>query len=138
MTKHFKIFVFLIALSVLLASCSSSNIIRTTKSTPSNSSGKFFKKEAEVSYYADKFNGRKTADGTTFSNSKLTAAHRTLPFGTKLKVTNLANNESVVVEVNDRGPQKTSRELDLSKRAFMEITDNKNHGILKVKIEIIK
>jgi rare lipoprotein A len=138
MKKHFKIFVFLIALSVLLASCSSSNIIRTTKSTPSNSSGKFFKKEAEVSYYADKFNGRKTADGTTFSNNKLTAAHRTLPFGTKLKVTNLANNESVVVEVNDRGPQKTSRELDLSKRAFMEITDNKNHGILKVKIEIIK
>jgi rare lipoprotein A len=61
-----------------------------------------------------------------------------LPFGTKLKVTNLANNESVVVEVNDRGPQKTSRELDLSKRAFMEITDNKNHGLLKVKIEIIK
>jgi len=138
MKKHFKIFVFLIALSVLLASCSSSNIIRTTKSTPSNSSGKFFKKEAEVSYYADKFNGRKTADGTTFSNNKLTAAHRTLPFGTKLKVTNLANNESVVVEVNDRGPQKTSRELDLSKRAFMEITDNKNHGLLKVKIEIIK
>lgn len=138
MKKHLTIFVFSIALSVLLASCSSSNIIRTTKSTPSNSSGKFFKKEAEVSYYADKFNGRKTADGTTFSNNKLTAAHRTLPFGTKLKVTNLANNESVVVEVNDRGPQKTSRELDLSKRAFMEITDNKNHGILKVKIEIIK
>ncbi len=138
MKKHFKIFVFLIALSALIASCSSSNVIRTTKSAPSNSSGKFFKKEAEVSYYADKFNGRKTADGTTFSNSKLTAAHRTLPFGTKLKVTNLANNESVVVEVNDRGPQKTSRELDLSKRAFMEITDNKNHGILKVKIEIIK
>jgi rare lipoprotein A len=138
MKKHLTIFVFSIALSVLLASCSSSNIIRTTKSTRSNSSGKFFKKEAEVSYYADKFNGRKTADGTTFSNSKLTAAHRTLPFGTKLKVTNLANNESVVVEVNDRGPQKTSRELDLSKRAFMEITDNKNHGLLKVKIEIIK
>ena len=138
MKKHFKIFVFLIALSVLSASCSSSNVIRTTKSAPSNSSRKFFKKEVEVSYYADKFNGRKTADGTTFSNSKLTAAHRTLPFGTKLKVTNLANNESVVVEVNDRGPQKTSRELDLWKRAFMEITDNKNHGLLKVKIEIIK
>lgn len=138
MKKHFKLFLFLLSVSVLISSCSSSKIIRTTKSETSSSSGKVYKKEAEVSYYADKFNGRKTANGATFSNNKLTAAHRTLPFGTKLKVTNLANNQSVAVEVNDRGPQKTSRELDLSKRAFMEITDNKNHGTLKVKIEIVK
>ena len=138
MKKHFKIFVFLISFSFLISSCSSSKIIRTSKSETSNFSVKVYKKEAEVSYYSDKFNGRKTANGATFSNNKLTAAHRTLPFGTKLKVTNIANNQSVIVEVNDRGPQKTSRELDLSKRAFMEITDNKNHGTLKVKIEIVK
>lgn len=138
MKKHFKIFVFLISFSFLISSCSSSKIIRTSKSETSNSSGKVYKKESEVSYYSDKFNGRKTANGATFSNNKLTAAHRTLSFGTKLKVTNIANNQSVIVEVNDRGPQKTSRELDLSKRAFMEITDNKNHGTLKVKIEIVK
>jgi rare lipoprotein A len=129
---------FIIFFVVFLASCSSSKIIRTTKSETSNLSAKVYKKEAEVSFYADKFNGRKTASGTTFSNNKLTAAHRTLPFGTKLKVTNIANNQSVIVAVNDRGPQKTSRELDLSKRAFMEITDDKNHGTLKVKIEILK
>lgn len=138
MKKHYKIYISLILFSVFLTSCSSSKIIRTSKSETSKSVAKILKREAEVSYYADKFNGRKTANGTTFSNSKLTAAHRTLPFKTKLKVTNIVNNKSVIVEVNDRGPQKTSRELDLSKRAFMEITDNKNHGTLKVKIEILK
>ena len=138
MKKHLKIYISLILFLVFLTSCSSSKVIRTSKSETSKSVSKIFKKEAEVSYYADKFNGRKTANGTTFSNSKLTAAHRTLPFKTKLKVTNVVNSKSVIVEVNDRGPQKTSRELDLSKRAFMEITDNKNHGTLKVKIEILK
>ena len=138
MKKHLKIYIFLILLSVFTTACSSSKIIRTLKSKTAASNAKIYKREAEVSYYADKFNGRKTANGTTFSNSKLTAAHRTLPFGTKLKVTNIVNSKSVIVEVNDRGPQKTSRELDLSKRAFMEITDNKNHGTLKVKIEILK
>lgn len=107
-------------------------------SATKNASGKVYKKNVEVSYYADKFNGNNTANGEKFSNNKLTAAHRQLPFGTKIKVTNIANKESVIVEVNDRGPQKKSRELDLSKRAFMEITDNKNHGTLKVNIEIIK
>ena len=138
MKKHLKIYISLILFLVFLTSCSSSKVIRTSKSETSKSVSKIFKKEAEVSYYADKFNGRKTANGTTFSNSKLTTAHRTLPFKTKLKVTNIVNSKSVIVEVNDRGPQKTSRELDLSKRAFMEITDNKNHGTLKVKIEILK
>lgn len=101
------------------------------------SGGKVLSKSAEASYYADKFNGRKTASGERFSNSKLTAAHRKLKFGTKLKVTNIANNESVIVEVNDRGPFKRGRELDLSKKAFMKITDNKNHGVLRVKIAIV-
>jgi rare lipoprotein A len=107
-------------------------------SSAKNTSGKIYKKNVEVSYYADKFNGNSTANGDRFSNSKLTAAHRQLPFGTKIKVTNVVNQQSVIVEINDRGPQKKSRELDLSRRAFMEITDNKNHGTLRVTIEIIK
>ena len=69
-------------------------------------SAKVFKSKVEASYYADKFNGKKTASGAIFSNSKLTAAHRTLAFGTKVKVTNTANNKSVEVEINDRGPFK--------------------------------
>ncbi len=113
---------------MLMVSCSSSK----------SASGKTFKSNVEASYYADKFNGKKTASGEKFSNNKLTAAHKTLPFGTKIKVTNLANNKSVIVEINDRGPHTKKRELDLSKRAFMEITDNKNHGTLRISIQILK
>jgi rare lipoprotein A len=114
--------------TVLVLSCSSKKEV----------SGTVFKKKAEASYYADKFDGRKTASGEKFSNRKLTAAHRKLAFGTKLKVTNNANNKSVIVIVNDRGPFKKNRELDLSKEAFMQITDNRNHGTLQVTIEILK
>jgi rare lipoprotein A len=106
----------------------------------SSSKGAFgtYDKNAVASYYADKFNGRKTASGEKFSNSKYTAAHKKLPFGTKVKVTNLANGKSVVVTVNDRGPFSRGKDIDLSKKAFMDITDNKNHGELKVTLEISK
>ena len=107
-------------------------------SSKKNVSGKIINKKAHASYYADKFNGRKTASGERFSNRKLTAAHRKLAFGTKLKVTNVVNKKWVLVTVNDRGPFIKSRDIDLSKEAFMQITDNKNHGVLTVTIEIIK
>lgn len=131
--KVIIIFVFLVLL-FLFSGCSSSKTVISTKNTTS----KIFKKNVEASYYADKFDGRKTASGEIFYNSKATCAHRTLAFGTKIKVINNANNQSVIVVVNDRGPQKTSREIDLSKSAFMKITDNKNNGILKVNLETIK
>lgn len=97
-----------------------------------------FKTNAVASYYANKFHGRKTASGAIFDTEKLTAAHKTLPFGTKLKVTNLANGKSVVVEVNDRGPFVKGREIDLSRAAFMEITRDIKYGLMRVDIEIIK
>ena len=90
-----------------------------------------------ASYYHNKVNGRKTASGEVFSNNKLTAAHRTYPFGTYLKVTNVANGKSVVVKVNDRGPFTKGKELDLSRKAFMDITDNPNKGNLQVNIEVV-
>ena len=99
---------------------------------------KLYKENAHASYYHDKFDGRKTASGVRFDNSKLTAAHKKLPFGTKLKVTNERNNKSVIVEVIDRGPFVNGRELDLSKKAFMNITSNKKSGAVFVKIEIIE
>ena len=102
--------------------------------------GKFvlFKKNAHASYYHDKFNGKKTASGKRFDNSKLTAAHRKLPFGTKLKITNEANGKFVIVEVIDRGPFARGREIDLSKKAFMDITSNKRGGAVIVKIEELR
>lgn len=97
-----------------------------------------YKKGAHCSYYHDKFNGRKTASGTRFDNKKLTAAHRKFPFGTKLRVTNEKNGKSVIVEVSDRGPYSRGREIDLTKRAFMQIADNKNSGSMIVTIDEIR
>ncbi|KLT69541.1 MULTISPECIES: septal ring lytic transglycosylase RlpA family protein [unclassified Flavobacterium] len=96
-----------------------------------------YKKNAHASYYADRFNGKKTANGSRFSNSAYTAAHKKLPFGTRIKVTNEANGKFVIVKVTDRGPFVRTRELDLSKRAFMEITKSKGAGAMKVTIETI-
>ena len=102
--------------------------------------GKFvlFKKDAHASYYHDKFNGKKTASGKRFDNSKLSAAHRKFPFGTKLRITNEANGKFVIVEVIDRGPFARGREIDLSKKAFMDITSNKRSGAVIVKIEELR
>jgi rare lipoprotein A len=75
----------------------------------------------KASFYADKFNGRKTANGERFSNAKRTAAHKTLPFDTKVKVTNLRNGKSVTVRINDRGPFVAGRSIDLSKKAARKI-----------------
>jgi rare lipoprotein A len=97
---------------------------------------KLYKSKAHASYYANRFNGKKTASGTRFSNKKLTAAHRKLPFGTKLRVTNLKNGRHVIVTVNDRGPFVRGREIDLSKTAFMYIAFNKAGGEMMVKIEV--
>lgn len=77
--------------------------------------------KGNASYYADKFHGRKTANGERFSNNDMTAAHRTFPFGTRLRVTNQHNGESVDVRVNDRGPFIKGRIVDLSKAAARKI-----------------
>lgn len=123
-----RIFILLVIFASILASCSSGK----------SAVGSMYKKNVHASYYADKFNGKKTASGEKFNNNKYTAAHKKLPFGTKVKVTNKANDKSVVVEINDRGPFSAGREIDLSKKAFMEIADNKNHGSLTVNIEVVK
>ncbi|WP_027178451.1 septal ring lytic transglycosylase RlpA family protein [Maridesulfovibrio bastinii] len=88
----------------------------------------------KASYYADKFQGRKTASGEVFDQNKKTAAHRSLPFGTRLKITNIKNNKSVIVRVNDRGPYSKRILIDLSKSAFAAI-GNTRSGIINVRIE---
>lgn len=99
---------------------------------------KFYKKDAHASYYADKFHGRKTASGKKYNKNQYTAAHKKLPFGTIVKVTNEVNGKSIVVEVNDRGPFVRSREIDLSKRAFMEIANSRSSGVVLVTIEVLQ
>lgn len=77
--------------------------------------------QGKASYYAQKFNGRKTASGEVFRNRKRTAAHKTLPFGTRVTVTNMRNGRSVKVLINDRGPFVAGRIIDLSRKAARKI-----------------
>lgn len=102
--------------------------------------GKFkpFKKIAHASYYADRFHGRRTASGRVYDKNKLTAAHKSLPFGTKIRVTNLANGKSVIVEVIDRGPFVRGREIDLSRKAFYTIASSSGMGYINVALEILQ
>ncbi len=89
-----------------------------------------------ASYYADHFNGRRTANGETFSNTALTAAHRTLPFGSRVRVTNPRNGQSVVVRINDRGPFTRGRTIDLS-RAAAETVGIVRAGHGSVELELL-
>ncbi|SHI29290.1 rare lipoprotein A [Cruoricaptor ignavus] len=89
-----------------------------------------------ASYYGNSHHGKPTASGKKFSNYELTAAHKTLPFGTKVRVTNPKNGKSVVVTITDRGPFIKGRQLDLSQKAFSEIGNLKS-GIMKVEYEVI-
>ena len=98
---------------------------------------KFYKKKVHASYYHDKFNGRKTASGIRFDNKKYTAAHKKLPFGTIVKVTNEVNGKFVIVQITDRGPFSKAREIDLTRKAFMELVDNKNSGVVIVTLEVV-
>ena len=88
----------------------------------------------EASWYGKDFQGKKTSSGETFDQHHLTAAHPTLPMGTKAKVTNLETGQSVQVEINDRGPYSKGRDIDLSKEAAKEIGMKKD-GAAPVKIE---
>ena len=113
-----------------LSSCSQNHeSFLSASSTSIHQTGK-------ASYYADKYHGRKTASGERFNQNKRTATHKTLKFGTRVKVTNIKNGKSVVVRINDRGPFIKGRIIDLSKSAFSEIA-NQRLGVIEVVIKII-
>lgn len=90
----------------------------------------------KASFYGSEFNGRKTANGEIYDENVLTAAHRTLPFGTFLSVTNTRNNRSVIVRINDRGPFHPHRILDVSKLAAEEL-DMIKYGVAEIEAEIL-
>lgn len=90
-----------------------------------------------ASWYGPKFHGRKTSNGERFDQEGMTAAHRTLPFGTKLLVTNRSTGKSCVVKVNDRGPYKDNRVIDLSKGAAREI-NMVSSGVAMVDVVVLQ
>jgi len=91
----------------------------------------------KASWYGPRFHGRLTANGEIYDQMGYTAAHKNLPFGTLLKLTNLKTNKSVVVRINDRGPYIPGRKIDLSKKVAMELGAFQ-HGVVKLKVEKIK
>ncbi len=111
-------------------------IKKIVKTTAVNSSESNYN-SVIASFYGEYFHGKTTANGETYDMNALTAAHKTLPLGTIAKVTNLENNKSVVVRINDRGPYIEGREIDLSKGSFSKI-GNIEQGLLNVAIEIIE
>lgn len=94
-----------------------------------------FVQKGKASWYGPGFHGRKTANGDTFNQNQLTAAHRSLPLGTTAEVTNLENGTSVEVEINDRGPYVDGRVIDLSRAAARRLGMEKD-GIALVRIEV--
>lgn len=90
-----------------------------------------------ASWYGPEFHGKKTANGDTFDQNALTAAHKTLPLPSMVRVTNLENNKTLIVMVNDRGPFSRGRVIDLSKRAA-QILDFENKGIARVRVEYLE
>jgi len=93
--------------------------------------------EGTANFYGDKFQGKKTASGEVFDKNGLTASHKKLPFGTKVKVTNVENGKSVVVTVNDRMAASNPAVIDVTHRAAEEL-DFAKSGTAKVKVEVQK
>ena len=145
---HFKFIdlLFLIFSLGLFLDCSHSNNVRNKLDQDGNIRDNYRKDRESpamletyigyASYYADEFHGRLTASGEVFDMNELTAAHRTLPFGTICRVTNLKNEKSVVVRINDRGPFVENRILDLS-RAAAKAIGAISSGVVQIKLEII-
>lgn len=122
--SHTRFYLLLAALA-LLSACSNQR-----SSTDSSISG-------QASWYGAQHHGKKTASGERFNQHALTAAHRTLAFGSKVKVTNTLNNKSVTVRINDRGPYSKGRIIDLSRAAAQKI-DMINSGVAPVRLQLVR
>ena len=101
-----------------------------------SATGKGKSQTGTASWYGTKYHGRKSSNGEVYNKNKMTAAHPSLPFGTELKVTNLANNKSVIVRVTDRGPFKGRRLIDLSEAAARKL-DMIRSGTAQVRMEVL-
>ena len=133
MTKTTKVHFLLFIILTALSACSQTH--QNSKPNIRHSTANY--ETGKASYYADKYHGGQTANGERFNQNARTAAHKTLAFGTWVKVTNKRNGKSVVVRINDRGPFVKGRIIDLSKSAFSAIA-NQRLGVVEVEVEILR
>lgn len=125
------------ALGAALVACTLLSGIGLADAHPVGSVGSVAKSiSGTASWYGGKFHGRKTANGERYNQNGLTAAHKTLPFGTKVRVTNRNNGKSVVVRINDRGPYVGKRVIDLSRGAAQAVGLTAS-GVAPVKLDIL-
>lgn len=136
MLRNLYPLILLFLLSLALSSCGITGKVSEPVSYPDAGKGEVIE-EGVASWYGPKFHGKLTANGEKYDMYGLTAAHRTLPFNTLLRVENLKNGESVVVRVNDRGPFAKNRIIDLSKKAAQEI-DMIGNGTAPVKLILLE
>jgi len=136
-----KYYSFLILLMIFYGCSSTSRYSSTNDYSKKDSRTKNFDvlevETGKASFYADEFNGKRTANGEIYDMNELTAAHPSYPFNTLVNVTNLSNGKSVEVRINDRMPQFKGRTIDLSLAAAKKI-EMINSGIQEVKLEVIK
>ncbi len=128
-TLFIKRITYTLIVAMLITACHR----KTISTSELSGTGALHTETGLASYYSDNMNGHATASGESYSSSKKTAAHKKLPFGTLVKVTNTANNKSVIVRINDRGPFVAGRIIDLSKAAANAI-GMVGMGIVKVTI----
>ncbi len=124
----------IILVAVIFTGCSSTSTKTTNSKTAQYSRSHAL--AGQASWYGRNYHGKLTASGEKYNMRKLTAAHKTLPFGTIVRVTNTTNNKSVDVKINDRGPFVAGRVIDLSPKAFNKI-GNTDQGVIPVRIEIL-
>jgi rare lipoprotein A len=130
----------IIAAAMLISACSSTQPKAKSDSTSHAETSHVEVRHTEIgqaSFYANKHQKKKTASGELYDQNLKTAAHRKLPFGTMIKITNTTNGKSVVARVNDRGPHVKGRIVDLSKSAFSSIADAAS-GVISVKLEVVE
>ena len=130
-----KKFLLLTAFALLLATLGLTSCAKVDYKSDADWIG--YTEHGIASFYARNFQHKKTASGERFDHSRLSAAHKEIPFGAKVKVTNIKNKKSVVVRINDRGPFVRGRIIDLSRQAFSRIASTRQ-GIVKVKLEVVQ
>jgi rare lipoprotein A len=127
----------IITVGTLFVGCVASPRFTSEKFIRENNESYSMTEEGMASYYAEEFNGRQTSNGETYDMNRMTCAHQTLPFNTHVRVTNLENGKSVIVRINDRGPFKDNRIIDLSLAAAKSI-ELIGSGTAKVRLEVIE
>jgi rare lipoprotein A len=120
----------------LVPACAGSRPAAPVSSAASSDQLLAFEEEGYASYYGNEHQGHRTASGSTFNSRHLTAAHRTLPFGTRVRVTNLDKGRHVVVTVTDRGPFRRERVIDVSRRAAKDLGFIRS-GTARVRLEVV-